>query len=209
MSSRQIKQDEANSVLPPVWAICLPRAAKMSLAWMALPCWSTRAIRSAALTKQQLADIFSGKITDWSQVGGPAGPIYLYAPDERSGTLDTFKTIILGPRPISPRASRFEDSAKLSDAVAADNNAIGFAGSSFTRNCKVLAISDGTGKPQLPTTFAISAGNYPLSRRLYLYVPADTQNKWTRKFVDFALPETGSLFLVDFWQRSVGTGRLV
>ena len=103
--------------------------------------------------------------------------------------MDTFKSIVLGPRPISTRASRFEDSAKLSDAVAADSNAIGFAGSSFTRNCKLLAISDGTEKPQLPTTFAISAGNYPLSRRLYLYAPADTQNKWTRKFVEFALPK--------------------
>ncbi len=142
-----------------------------------------------ALTKQQLADIFSGKVSDWSQVGGQAGPIYLYAPDEASGTLDTFKTVILGPKTISPRASRFADYAKLSDAVAADSNGIGFAGSSFARNCKILAIADANGKPQLPTTFAVSAGDYPLSRRLYLYAPADTQNKWTHKFVEFALPK--------------------
>ena len=189
MSSRQINRDEAE------------RCASVGLGDMASPACENvlgldgiavlvqKSNPASALTKQQLGDIFSGKITDWSQVGGPSGPIYLYAPDEKSGTLDTFKSIVLGPRPISPRASRFEDGAKLSDAVATDSNAIGFAGSSFTRNCKVLAISDGIGKPQLPTTFAISDGDYPLSRRLYLYAPADTQNKWTHKFVDFALPK--------------------
>ncbi len=189
MSSRQIKQDEAN------------RCASAGLGDMSLPACENvvgvdgiavlvhKSNPASALTKQQLGDIFSGKITDWSQVGGPAGPIYLYAPDENSGTLDTFKSVILGPRSISPRASRFENYAKLSDAVAADSNAIGFAGSSFTRNCKVLAISDTNGKPGLPTTFSVSAGDYPLSRRLYLYAPVGAQNKWTRKFVEFALPK--------------------
>ena len=68
-------------------------------------------------------------------------------------------------------------------------NGIGFVGRAFTRNCKAVAIPDANGKPQLPTTFAVSIGDYPLSRRLYLYVPANTQNKWARKFVEFALPK--------------------
>ena len=96
----------------------------------------------SALTKQQLSDIFSGKTTDWSQVGGRAGPIYLYAPAENSGTLDTFRSIVLSTRSLSPRASRFEDSAKLSDAVASDVNGIGFIGRSFVRGTKTLAISE-------------------------------------------------------------------
>jgi glucose/mannose transport system substrate-binding protein len=189
MSSRQVKQDEAQ------------RCASAGLGNMSSPaCENVIGLDGIAvlvhknnsvnsLTKQQLADIFSGRITDWSQVGGPAGPIYLYAPDERSGTLDTFKSVILGPRPLSFRASRFEDSIRLSEAVAADSNGIGFAGRAFTRNCKSVAIPDANGKPQLPTTFAVSIGDYPLSRRLYLYVPANTQNKWAHKFVEFALPK--------------------
>jgi glucose/mannose transport system substrate-binding protein len=143
----------------------------------------------SALTKQQLSDIFSGKTTDWSQVGGHAGPIYLYAPGENSGTMDTFRAIVLGTRPLSPRASRFEDSAKLSDAVAGDINGIGFIGRSFVRGTKTLAVSESSAKPILPTTFAVATGDYPLSRRLYLYIPADPQNNWTRKFVEFALPK--------------------
>jgi glucose/mannose transport system substrate-binding protein len=143
----------------------------------------------SALTMQQLADIFSGKTTDWAQVGGSPGPIYLYAPDENSGTLDTFRLIVLGARPVSTRASRFEDSARLSDAVNADINGIGFIGNSFARGTKVLAISQAGGKPLLPTTFTVATGDYPLTRRFFLYIPADPQNKWTRKFVDFARPK--------------------
>jgi glucose/mannose transport system substrate-binding protein len=189
MSSRQVKHDEAE------------RCASAGLGELSSPaCENVIGLDGIAvlvhknnpvisLTKQQLADIFTGRITDWSQVGGQAGPIYLYAPDEKSGTLDTFKSVILGTRPLSFRASRFEDSVRLSEAVAADTNGIGFAGRTFTRNCKAVAIPDASGKPQLPSTFAISMGDYPLSRRLYLYTPANTQNKWARKFVEFALPK--------------------
>ena len=142
----------------------------------------------STLTKQQLEDIFGGKTTDWSQVGGTPGPIYLYAPDENSDTFDTFRSMVLGNRPLSPRASRFEDAAKLSDAVAADNYGIGFIGKSFERGTKALAISK-DGRPWSPTTFNIATRDYPLSHRFYLYTPADPQNKWTRKFVQYALPK--------------------
>src|SRR4029077_9075884 len=134
-----------------------------------------------------LADVFSGKITDWSQIGGSPGPIYLYAPDDNSGTFDTFKSLVLGTRTLSSRASRYEDATKLSDAVAGDTNGIGVAGRSFVRGSKMLAVADVGKKPLLPTTFAVATGDYPLSRRLYLYIPSDPQNKWTRKFVEFAL----------------------
>src|SRR3984893_5847039 len=188
MSSRQIKQDEASRCISAGLGDMSSPACENVLGLDGIAVLVQKNNPANVLTKQQLADIFSGKIADWSQVGGAAGPIYLYAPDEKSGTFDTFKAIILDSRPISPRASRFENSAKLSDAEARDNNAIGFAGNSFIRNCKVLAIQDASGKPQLPTTFSVSDGEYPLSRRLYLYAPAATQNKWSRRFVEFARP---------------------
>jgi glucose/mannose transport system substrate-binding protein len=189
MSSRRIKPDETQQCATAGLGDLTSPGCENVIGLDGIAVLVNKSNGVSSLNKQQLADIFSGKITDWSQVGDPAGPIYLYAPDERSGTLDTFKTLILGPRTISTRASRFEDTAKLSDAVAADNNAIGFVGTAFIRSARAVPISDGTEKGQLPTSFAISAGNYPLSRRLYLYVAADTQNKWTRKFVDFALPK--------------------
>ena len=41
------------------------------------------------LSTAQLAKIFSGEIRDWEQLGGPSGPIHLYARDQQSGTYDT------------------------------------------------------------------------------------------------------------------------
>jgi glucose/mannose transport system substrate-binding protein len=146
----------------------------------------------SALTKQQLADIFSGKTTDWSEVGGNPGPINLYAGDENSGTFDTFKSLVLESRTLSTKASRYENSAKLSDEVAADANGIGFTGMAFVRGSKPLAISEAIGGAALlPTPFTVAAEHYPLSRRLFLYIPANGKNEWTQKFVEFALSELG------------------
>jgi glucose/mannose transport system substrate-binding protein len=144
-----------------------------------------------ALTKQQLADIFSGRTTDWSQVGGKPGQINLYAGDEKSGTFDTFKSLVLESSPLSPKALRYENSAKLSDEVAADENGIGFTGMAFVRGSKPLAISEAGGAALLPTAFTVAAEHYPLSRRLFLYIPANPKNEWTQKFVEFALSELG------------------
>ena len=48
-----------------------------------------------ALTLDQIAEIFSGQITNWERVGGPSAPISLYARDAKSGTFDTFKNLVL------------------------------------------------------------------------------------------------------------------
>src|SRR5260370_8019947 len=68
---------------------------------------------------------------------------------------------------------------------------MGFAGMAFVRGSKPLAISEGSTRPLLPAPFTVATGDYPLSRRLFLYIPADSQNKWTRKFVEFALSSLG------------------
>ncbi|MBV8901953.1 MAG: extracellular solute-binding protein, partial [Verrucomicrobia bacterium] len=142
-----------------------------------------------ALTTQQLAGIFSGKINDWSQVGGPSGVINLYALNDNSGTFDTFKSVVLGGQPLSAAAVRYENSAKLADDVAADRNGIGFAGMSFVRNSKPVAVAEAGADPLVPTPFTIATQEYLLSRRLYLYTPANPQNPWTRRFIEFARPK--------------------
>jgi serine/threonine protein kinase len=73
-----------------------------------------------SLTKDQVAKIFSGELIDWSQLQGARGPIKVYARDDRSGTFDSFKMLVLGKSPLVSGAARFEDSLALSDAVARD-----------------------------------------------------------------------------------------
>jgi glucose/mannose transport system substrate-binding protein len=189
MSSRQIKPEEAQQCASAGLGNLLSPGCENVLGMDAVVVLVNKSNPLDFITKQQLADVFAGKISDWSQIGGSPGPIYLYAPDDNSGTFDTFKSIVLSARTLSSRTSRYEDMTKLSDAVAADTNGIGIAGRSFVRNTKVLAIAEPGRKPLLPDTFSVATGDYPLSRRLYLYTPSEPQNKWTRKFVEFALPK--------------------
>jgi glucose/mannose transport system substrate-binding protein len=189
MSSRQIKPEEAQQCASAGLGNLLSPGCENVLGMDAVVVLVNKSNPLDSITKQQLADVFAGKISDWSQVGGSPGPIYLYAPDDNSGTFDTFKSIVLSARTLSSRTSRYEDMTKLSDAVAADTNGIGIAGRSFVRNTKVLAIAEAGRKALLPDTFSVATGDYPLSRRLYLYTPSEPQNKWTRKFVEFALPK--------------------
>lgn len=144
-----------------------------------------------ALTKQQVADIFTGKVTDWSEVGGTVGPIKLHARDAKSGTFDTFKSLVLGSGDLSAGATRYEDSNALSDAVAADPQAIGFTGLPYVRQTRAVAISDEGTQPFLATRFTVAAEDYLLSRRLFLYAPASPQNPLVAKFIEFALSPEG------------------
>src|SRR5271165_4390229 len=191
MASRRITPDEARQcALAGLGDLSSP-ACEIVLGLDGIAVFVNKSNPIHALTKQQIADIFSGRTTDWSQVGGNPGPINLYAGDDKSGTFDTFKSLVLENRPLSPRASRYEDGAKLSDEVTADRNGIGFAGMAFVRGSKPLAVSEAGAGPLLPTPFTVAAEHYPLSRRLFLYIPANPRNEWIQKFIDFALSELG------------------
>jgi glucose/mannose transport system substrate-binding protein len=191
MASRRITPDEARQCEMAGLGAMFSPGCEIVLGLDGIAVFVNKSNPINALTKQQLADIFSGKTTDWSQVGGNPGPINLYAGDESSGTFDTFKSLVLENRPLSTKASRYENSAKLSDEVAADANGIGFTGMAFVRGSKPLAIAEAGGTALLPTPFTVAAERYPLSRRLYLYVPANPRNEWTQKFVEFVLSELG------------------
>jgi phosphate transport system substrate-binding protein len=142
------------------------------------------------LTKAQIADVFAGTLRSWSDVGGGAQPIALHARDDRSGTFDTFKHMVLGARALSPAAARYESSEALSDAVAEDARAIGFIGLPYVRSAKPVLVQDGKAVPLLPSPTTVATEDYPLARRLYLYVPIGAASA-AHDFVDFALSEEG------------------
>ena len=144
----------------------------------------------SALTKTQVADIFSGKIRNWSEVGGKNQPMTLYARDDKSGTYDWFKQFVLGDRPLSAEAKRFEASNQLSDWVAGDPAGIGFIGLPYIRSAKAVLVQDARSVPLLPSPLTVSTEDYALSRRLYLYTPT-VASPVARDFVDFALSEEG------------------
>ena len=152
------------------------------------------------LSIPQLVKIFSGAVTNWSELGGKDIPITLYARDENSGTWDSFKSIVLDPAKatLAPTAKRFESSTELSDLVAKDEGAIGFIGLPYVRRAKLLAISTTkTSKAILPTHFTVSTEDYPLARRLYFYLPQKNINSDAEDFVKFTTAERGQSIVED------------
>ncbi|BCR24596.1 substrate-binding domain-containing protein [Aquipseudomonas alcaligenes] len=146
-----------------------------------------------ALTTEQLAAVFAGEIKDWSALGGTSGTINLYARDDKSGTFDTFKELVLASqgKSLDGAAKRFESSDQLSDSVSQDPGGIGFIGLPYVRQSKPLAIADGDSQPMLPSTTLIATEDYPLSRRLFLYNPPGTTNEWVQALVQFAHSPAG------------------
>ncbi|MEX8493792.1 substrate-binding domain-containing protein [Sphaerotilus sp.] len=140
------------------------------------------------LSIAQIRDLFSGRVTDWAAVGGPAGPVTVYARDDKSGTWDTFRALVLDKQPLVASAHRHEDSRELSDAVAADPQAIGFVGLPYARQAKTLAVADGSANALRPSRFTVATEDYALSRRLYFYV-ARNAPPLVRKLADFAVSD--------------------
>lgn len=142
-----------------------------------------------SLTMDQLAAIFSGKISDWSALGLPAGGIDVYARDDKSGTFDTFNALVLKPRKLALKsdAARLESSEELSDRVAGDPRAIGFVGFAYLRNAKAVAVENDCGMTIQPTTFDIKTEVYPLARRLYLYTGNASKPSMAADLMKFAL----------------------
>ncbi|QHF45622.1 hypothetical protein PspS35_18150 [Pseudomonas sp. S35] len=145
------------------------------------------------LNTEQLAQIFNGEISTWEALGGIGGTIHLYARDDQSGTYDTFKELVLRLRgkPLVASAKRFESSEQLSDAVSQDPQGIGFIGLPYVRQAKAVAIVDGDSQPMLPLNSLIATEDYPLSRRLFFYLPPSGHNPWAKALVDFAQSSKG------------------
>lgn len=141
----------------------------------------------------QLARIFSGEVKTWEELGGSGGTIHLYARDDQSGTYDTFKELVLSPRgkSLSSTTKRFESSEQLSDAVSADPQGIGFIGLPYVRQAKAVAIVDGQSQAMLPLNSLIATEDYPLSRRLFFYLPPAGKNPWAQALVTFAQSSKG------------------
>lgn len=117
------------------------------------------------LTLAQLRDLFTGRTGDWSALGAPAGAVRLHARDEKSGTWDTFRALVLDKQALAAGTTRHEDSRALAAAVAADPMAIGFVGLPYAEAAKTLALADGQGAALRPSRFTVATEDYAPPRR--------------------------------------------
>jgi phosphate transport system substrate-binding protein len=152
--------------------------------------------RVSTLTVDQVRALFSGRVRDWSQVGGAPGPVVLHARDDRSGTFDTFKSLVMGEAALSAAATRYESTEQLAAAVAADPQAIGFVGLAGVGSAKPLALSERGTVPMAPTALSVATEDYVLARRLFLYSAARPRAE-VQALIDFALGPSGQQVVAD------------
>lgn len=199
MSSRRIKDQERELLLAKSGDLTEPGAEHIiGLDGLAIIIDTKNTL--AQLSLPELVKIFSGEVTNWSELGGPNLPIKVYARDENSGTWDSFKSLVLDPVKASlvMNAKRIESSTELSDAVAQEPGAIGFIGLPYVRRAKLMAISaTKTSKAIMPTHFTVSTEDYPLARRLYFYLPQKNINADAEDFVKFSATERGQSIVED------------
>ncbi|MBX9924742.1 MAG: substrate-binding domain-containing protein [Hyphomicrobiaceae bacterium] len=189
MSSRQVKPDEARALAAAGLGDLRAPTHEYVLGLDGLALLVASGNPAVSLSIEQIAKIFAGQITNWSEVGLPAGQIQVYSPSANNGTMDTFDDLVLKPRGLKlvEAAKRFESHAEQSDAVAADKLGIGFASIAYQRNAKAINIETSCGLITRPSTFAMKTEEYPLARRLYLYTPGVPTKPFAKGLLDFAL----------------------
>jgi phosphate transport system substrate-binding protein len=159
---------------------------------------------AVSLSIDNIAKIFAGQLTDWSEVGLPPGKINIYATSKKSGTFATFDSLVLQPRAltIAPSIKLLLSTAEVADAVAADPNGIGVTSFAFVRDAKGLNVESSCGLISRPSVFTVKTEEYPLTRRLFLYTAAKVLHPHAKGFLDYALsreaqPVIGSAQFVD------------
>jgi len=83
--------------------------------------------RIANLNKQQIIDIFSGKITNWSEVGGPDLKIVLYVRDPDDSSTKGLRKAIVGETPFPDTATTLTSQGDMIVSVEGTPGAVGVA----------------------------------------------------------------------------------
>lgn len=196
MSSRAIKDKEAEALAAFGNMRSFKAEQVVAIDGLAVIVNAENSINS--LTVETIAKIFSGEIDNWQMLGGANRKINVYARDDKSGTWDTFKSLVLQDTyALVHSAKRFESNDELSDRVAADTSGIGFVGLASVRDAKVLAVSDGASRPLKPHVLYVATEDYPLARRLFLYVSPTRAHPYINEFLDFAHSDAGQLKVND------------
>jgi phosphate transport system substrate-binding protein len=150
------------------------------------------------LTEAQLADIFTGKVTNWKEVGGKDAKIVILSREVTSGTHVYFKEHILrkgkadGPEEFASSALMLPSSQAIADEVTNNPDAIGYYGMGYiSLKQKALAVArDAKSAYEAPTMENVISNKYPISRPLLFYTNGEPKGL-VKDVVDFVLSPEG------------------
>jgi phosphate transport system substrate-binding protein len=150
------------------------------------------------LTLAQVGDIFSGKITNWKEVGGPDAPITVYSRENSSGTYEFFKANVLLGKDFVSSAQTMPGTAAIVQAVVKDKNGIGYGGAAYGGGSKLLSIKKTDTSPAIaPTEETVVNGTYPIWRHLYIYLDPAKDRGEIAAYLNWIRSDDGQKYVKD------------
>ncbi|MBD2730267.1 substrate-binding domain-containing protein [Nostoc sp. FACHB-892] len=145
-----------------------------------------------SLTQEQLSQIYQGKITNWSQVGGVNAPIRVVNRAASSGTRDFFQSVVLLGQPFASDSANFitfpnDETTGILRLLG--NDGISYATVSQVENQQLVRVVPLNGISPVDKT-AIQDGKYPISRNVYLAIRKQNSPA-IKQFIDLALSPQG------------------
>jgi phosphate transport system substrate-binding protein len=150
----------------------------------------------ANLTVEQIRDIYTGAVSDWSQVGGSGGKIAVISREPGSGTRGAFEEIVKFQDKLVQGAVEFDGTGAVKAEVFRNADAIGYISlGSVDTSVKALHV-DGVAA----TTANVVNGSYKISRPfLLLTKKGKTLNAETKAFLDWILSPPGQTIVKTSW----------
>jgi len=153
-----------------------------------------------ALGTDELRAVFSGEITNWSQVGGEDRRIDLVNRDEASGTREAFKKIVMKETTFDRSAVVLPGTGQVRDVVAHSKGAIGYISFGFVAprfsktQVKAIMVDN-----VAPSDESIMTGEYPISRALHFLTKGEPsglaglyiQHVLSKEIQEGVVPEAG------------------
>lgn len=199
MSSREIKKKEIDLAKAKGIVPCEIKVALDGIAVVVNP-----ANPVDKMTMDQLAGVFSGKITNWKELGGQDAKIVILSREVNSGTHVYFKEHVLGrndpasKEEFAPGALMLPSSQAIADEITGNPAAIGYYGMGYISDKqKAVSIAKDAGSSFVePTIDNVIKGTYPISRPLYFYTKGEPQGL-VNKFIEFDLSPEGQEIVKD------------
>jgi phosphate transport system substrate-binding protein len=144
------------------------------------------------LTTAQVRELYTGKVTNWNQLGGPDARVILAARDTSSGTYEYFKDHVLEGDNYVPGTLHLASNPAIVAQVSQDRGAVGYVGLGYlSPDIKPVPIQqDAASPPVEPTVDNVLDGSYPISRALFQYTAGAPQGQ-VKQWIDFVLSEEG------------------
>ncbi len=140
------------------------------------------------LTMEQIKDIYTGKITNWKEVGGYDSPVVVVSREDGSGTRETFQGIVgFKPEELTKDSQISDGSGNIKSLVERNKNTIGYISFSYVDDSVNVLKVDGV----KPNSDNVQKKDYKLARPFLLVYKEDVITKSGRDLIDFILSEEG------------------